>query len=182
VSDIFSAKFFTILVFSAINFAILFIIKTRTSLVISVIIAHLIAVLFFSISISNYESFREITLALIFYSMAILFLISNYGSIVVESEKKSKSKRQFISKGLIILGATFAFFLISLVVSEVDSSRDKQDFVSPNPIHTQSYDEMKKAKMRDELLDNFLFKRSSDVILIIAAASTIMLLLSTKKE
>jgi hypothetical protein len=39
----FDAKFFTILVFVAINFLILFIVKTRTTLVISVIIAHLIA-------------------------------------------------------------------------------------------------------------------------------------------
>ena len=111
----FDGKFFTILAFAVVNFLILFIVKTRTSLVISVIIAHLISIVFFAVSISNYESFREITLAFVIYSMVILFLISNYGLIAVEANKLVKSKLDFLFSGLIYLIALVAFFLIFLV-------------------------------------------------------------------
>ncbi len=41
--------------------------------------------------------------------------------------------------------------------------------------------ERKRARLKDKLSDNFLLKRSSDVILIIVAVSTGMLLLTNKK-
>lgn len=175
-------KFFTILVFVIINFAILFTVKTRTSLVISVIIAHLIAVLFFSISIANYDSFREITLAFIIYSMVILFLISNYGLIVVEGEKKSKSKINFLFDGVIYSIAVVAFLLIFAVIKDVSEMHDELIITKEQTPQAQTYDEAKKLRMRNDLLDNFLLKRSSDVILIIVAASTIMLLLHKKEK
>ena len=178
----FDAKFFTVLIFSVINFAILFVVKTRTSLVISVIIAHLVAILFCSISINNYDAFREITLALVFYSMVILFLISNYGLIVVESDKKQSKRRNLIFSGAMYLVALLAFILIFSVVSNVEKMRDNPVITKEKVSEIQNYDAMKKARMRDKLLDNFLLKRSSDVILIIVAATTVMLLLSKKEK
>lgn len=178
----FDAKILTILFFVVVNFSILFIVKTRTSLVISVIIAHLVAILFFGISINNYESFREITLAFIIYSMVILFLVSNYGLIVVEAKKELKSKRDFLFNGLIYLIALVAFFLIFLVIKDVDLMRENPLAAQEKSAKIQSYDEAKKAVMRSKMRDNFLLKRSSDVILIIVAASTIMLLLSKKEK
>ena len=41
--------------------------------------------------------------------------------------------------------------------------------------------EKKRARLKDKLSDNFLLKRSSDVILIIVAVSTSLLLLGNKK-
>jgi hypothetical protein len=41
--------------------------------------------------------------------------------------------------------------------------------------------EKKRARLKDKLSDNFLLKRSSDVILIIVAVSTSLLLLNGKK-
>ena len=178
----FDGKFLTILAFAVINFAILFIVKTRTSLVISVIIAHLVAIVFFAISISNYESFREITLAFVIYSMVILFLISNYGSILVETNKEKTSKRDFLFNKIIYLIALVAFFLIFSVTKDASEMRDQALISKDPPMKAQSYDEVKKAIMRNKLRDNFLLKRSSDVILIIVAASTIMLLLSKKEK
>lgn len=181
----FDAKSLTVLVFVLINLSILFFVKTRTSLVISVIIAHLVAVLFFSISIANYNSFREITLALIVYSMVILFLISNYGLIVVETEKKSK-RRNIIFNTIIYLVAIIAFYLVFLVIENIDKARDQSvisDGIDAVEVvdNNKNYEAMKHAQMRDKLLDNFLFKRSSDVILITVAAGIVMLLLSKKE-
>lgn len=178
----FDAKFFTLLVFVVINFFILFIVKTRTSLVISVIIAHLIAVLFFSLSIANYGSFKEITLALILYSMVILFLISNYGSIVIEGEGKRKSRRHLFVDAVICFAAAAVFLLLLAVVKNVTAIRDETYQMQEAPAQVANYDAIKRARLRDKLADNFLLKRSSDVILIIVAASTVLLLLSKKEQ
>ncbi len=175
-------KFLTVFVFIVINFLILFVVRTRTSLVISVIIAHLVAVLFFSLSIANYDAFREITLALIVYSMVILFLISNYGLIVVEGEKKSKSKYNLLKNAVICSAAFVIFLLLFFAVKDVVEIRDKPVVAQEQEIETPTSDSIKKARMREKLLDNFLLKRSSDVILIMAAAGTVLLLLSKKDK
>ena len=176
------AKFFTILVFVAINFFILFIVKTRTTLVIGVIITHLIAVLFFSLSIANYDAFKEITLALILYSMVILFLISNYGTIVVSGEDIRKSRRHIFLNGVICVIAAAVFLLLITVVKNVGDLHDLPVIMQEQEAKIPDHDLMKKARMGDKLLDNFLLKRSSDVILIIVAASTTLLLLSRKEK
>ncbi|MBU6140933.1 MAG: hypothetical protein KGP29_05225 [Proteobacteria bacterium] len=175
-------KFLTLFVFSVINFLILFFIKTRTSLVISVIIAHLVAVLFFSLSIVDYEAFREITLALIIYSMVILFIISNYGLITVESEKKSKNKNNLLGNIAACLIVLVVFLLIFFVVEDVTKIDKTPMLALEERVEIPTSDSIKKARMRENLLDNFLLKRSSDVILIIAAASTVLLLLSKKDK
>lgn len=182
----FDAKFFTLLVFVVINFFILFIVKTRTSLVITVIIAHLVAVLFFSLSIENYAAFREITLALIVYSMVILFLISNYGSIVVDGVDEKKDKQNFIIKAATCFVASAIFLLLLIVVKNVSdlnkntkiaSNKDKQELS-----RLDNYPSIKTVGLQAKLEDNFLLKRSSDVILIIVAASTLLLLISKKEK
>lgn len=178
----FDAKFFTILVFVVINFFILFVVKTRTTLVISVIITHLIAILFFSLSIVNYDAFKEITLSLILYSMVILFLISNYGTIAVNDEDSGKSRRHIFFNGMICAIAAAVFLLLINVVKNVGDSHKSSVSMQEQGVKISDYSSMKKARMRDKLLDNFLLKRSSDVILIIVAASTTLLLLSRKEK
>lgn len=178
----FDGKFFTLLVFIVINFFILFVVKTRTSLVISVIIAHLVAVLFFALSISNYHSFREITLALIIYSMVILFVISNYGLIVVDVEKIQKSKLKLLKNATIYIFAALVFTMVCAVVGDIDKMREEYVVTENQAEIPADFNALKKAQMRDKLLDNFLLKRSSDVILIMAVASTVLLLLSKKEK
>ena len=116
---IFDAKFFTLITFIIINFLILFTIRARTTIITSLIIAHLIAVLFFSLSISNYNSFKEIVLSLIIYSMVILFLISNYNPIYLTDNQTNKINEShsslfivpIISAGILIIFC--AVFLIT---------------------------------------------------------------------
>jgi hypothetical protein len=217
----FDAKFFTLLTFIIINFLILFIIKTRTTSITSLIIAHLVAVLFFSLSISNYNSFKEIVLALIVYSMVILFLISNYNPIYLTGDKSNKAKHSWLLWltipliSSIVLSIFFAVFFITKNIPQLAKTIHEKEFsrqneIAKNPMILPSHavhmavktfylgkkfkddwsdksyveiemNEKKRARLKDKLSDNFLLKRSSDVILIIVAVSTSLLLLNGKK-
>lgn len=219
--NVLDAKFFTLITFIIINFLILFAVKTRTTTVTSLIIAHLVAVLFFSLSISNYNSFKEIVLALIIYSMVILFLISNYNPIYLANKEKVKNKYSKVTwvifplMGLVVVTIFFALFLITKNIPEIteivnERKLSRQIEVVKNPMILPSHpahiavkkfylgkkfednwsekvekdieiNEKKKARLKDKLSDNFLLKRSSDVILIIVAMSTSLLLLGGKK-
>ena len=218
---IIDAKFLTLLTFIVINFLILFVIKTRTTIVTSLIIAHLIAVLFFSLSISNYNSFKEVVLALIIYSMVILFLVSNYNPIYLAGNEANKNKESRIKMFfvpmmcLIVLMLFCSLFFVAENIAQIsedvrERKMVKQEEVVKNPMILPSHavhiavkkfylgkkfeeewsdktyaelemNERKRARLKDKLSDNFLLKRSSDVILIIVAVSTSLLLLGTKK-
>lgn len=216
----FDAKLFTVLVFVIINFLILFTIKTRTTIVISLIIAHLVAVLFFSLSISNYNSFKEIVLALIVYSMVILFLISNYNPIYLAKKENIEFRKLSITTILasitVILSFVSIFFIaqnIAQISESVQVKRTvKEERIFNNPIISASHpahiavkknylgkkfedkwsnkttptkieiSKAKRSRIKEGLSDNFLLKRSSDVILIIVAISASLLLLGTKTK
>jgi len=215
-------KFLTILVFIIINLLIIFTVKTRTTIVTSLIIAHLVAVLFFSLSISNYNSFKEIVLALIVYSMVILFLISNYNPIYLAGEEplNIKNKKRLVAFFLMMIVIVVAVFLslflvvrtifsVSEVVNEKKLAKQERVIERPmllpsHPVHIavkkfylgKKFDDQwvdesdneiainqrKKAQLKDKLSDNFLLKRSSDVIILIVAVTTSMLLLGIKRN
>lgn len=216
----FDEKFFTILAFIAINFLILFFVRTRTTTIISLIIAHLTTVVFFSLSISNYNSFKEIVLSLIIYSMVILFLISGNNPIHQTDDKGNKiksSKPSLAVTSCVSFIFLTIFLLIFLMVKNLpqlaefvrDEKFSKQNEIMQNPIAEAFHSEhlttenfypdqeildnpvkkdfkseisdRKKARLKDKLSDNFLLKRSADVILIIAAIIANLLLLSGKK-
>ncbi len=193
--------------------------------VIGFITLQLVIILFFSTSISNYNAFKEIVLALIAYSMMNLFLISNYD---VHHSVKETKVRKFLSQNLFLITAAI---LISVTVSqiilfvvknvpevsksiqEVRLSRESQilnqamesqinssaeisnilvrERNREKKLTVEQIDKMrsskleisekKKARLKDELSDNFLFKRYSDVILIIASVSACLLLLTGDK-
>jgi hypothetical protein len=179
----FDAQSITLLIFAAINFSIVFIVKTRTSLVISVILSHLIALLFLSLSITNFQVFRELTLAIVIYSMAILFVISNFGLINVENNDLRKIWQRYLAGALIISFGLIIFisslFLISKVIEAENSAIESYSQISKDPV---TFSEMKKAKMRDKIASSFLFKHSSDVMILIASAIALSLILSKKEK
>ena len=207
-------KLFALLAFIVINFLILFVVKTRTTTVISLIIAHLIAVLFFSLSIANYDSFKEIVLGLIIYSMVTLFLVSNYSPIHLDGEElKDKNLRVKILKIFTACSIVFIVFIltfwiaknISLVTKTVTekkieirqleikpsvpqhvaetklllSKKPQGEWIKEEP-HSAVITNSKRERLSRSLKDNFLFKRSSDIILIIVAFSVILMLLRKK--
>ncbi len=214
-------KILTILVFLIINFLIIFTVKTRTTIVTSLIISHLVAVLFFSLSISNYNSFKEIVLALIVYSMVILFLISNYNPIYLASEENLKIKNNrkillFFGAGAIFLVIFLSLFLVIKKVSAVSISLNEKKLAKKekilerpmllpsHPVHIavkkfylgKKFDDQwidenatlsevsqrKKSQLKENLSDNFLLKRSSDVIVLIVAVTTSIMLLGSRKK
>ena len=141
----FNSKLLVILVFVVINFLIITKVKTRTSTIISLIISHLILVLFLSISISSYNSFKEIVLALVAYSMVVLFLISNHSTIFVKDPERSQQQSLLkiffstISIASIVLIVFVALFLVAKNVAEIanlvdDQKIETQDILSENPL------------------------------------------------
>jgi len=115
--------FFTLLVFIIINFLILFLVKARTTTVVSLIIVHLVAVLFFSLSIASHEFFKEIVLSLIVYSMVILFLISNDD--LVHKEISIHKVASFKLALLKISGLAIFFMIIFAMIFSLTKNLDK---------------------------------------------------------
>ena len=216
-----NSKFLILLVLFIINLLIIFFVRTRTMRMISFVMSQLVIILFLSISISNYDSFKEIVLALIAYSMMILFLISNYDPTYLAERKVNPYRRKIFFILVIPLFFTIISLSVLFVIKNIpnistyvgeaklhqqnkfldDTSTDPLDSTSDisnilvresdreKKIKIEQINEMrskleinekKRARLKDELSDNFLFKRYSDVILIIASISTSLLLLANK--
>ena len=215
---IIDGKFLTLLAFITINFLILFFVKTRTTTVISLIIAHLIVVLFLSLSISNYDSFKEVVLGLIIYSMVTLFLVSNYnpihlGLVHLDGDGKNLRVRIFtillsFSIVLVVFGLTFWITKnISVVGESVTAKKmenqrleikpSKPDHIAATKLLLSNKPQaewikqetriaevsgIRRERLQRRLADNFLLKRSSDVILIIVALGIFLMLLRKKGD
>ncbi len=199
---LFEPRILVILLFIIINFLIIFAVKTRTTATTSLIIAHLVLVLFLSISITNYQSFKEIVLALIIYLMIILSLISNHNKSYLNNYQHYKPISIFlifIIPACLTCAATFYLAKTTIpianlikekqAISNLDSNADnialpgddnlisKNNSESLNNTGTISNNDYKIAKLKRKLSDNFLLKRSSDVILVIAGLVAGLLLL-----
>lgn len=185
---IFDAKILALLLFIALCIATIFAVKTRTSTIASLIIAHLTLILFFSLTITNYNSFKEIVLMMIAYLMIVLFLITNYDS----TKKISGKPLQIKPYNYIKIFAGFVFFitfscLLYLTNSafysmkNIRHNQESQIQLEPTPL-SDDIMERKKIRLKKKLSENFLLKRSSDVILVIVAASSIILLLQRRKN
>ena len=184
----FDAKLFAALIFIALSLATLFAVRSRTNTIATLIIAHLCFILFLSLTITNYNSFKEIVLTLIAYLMMVLFLITNNNADIDTLLPPSDSKPSW---AVIIFGSAFAFIVfcgilyltnISLKsVKPIETALREQlvDEIQP-PVLT--IDERKKLRLSKKLHDNFLLKRSSDVILIIVATTSGLLLLRRRRN
>lgn len=159
-----------LLLFSALGFAILFLVRDRASLMMSVIIVQLVLLLFLSMSIGNYAVLQDVVIALIIFSFAILFVVVNG-----DLPEEKKYKPAFI---LLVFCATFAFFI--LIFSAVE---DVANTIAAPPQQQviAEIDSQKKARLRDKLQKSALLKHSSDAMLILVAAS-VLILISTKKK
>lgn len=191
----FDGKFLTLLVFIIINFSILLRVKQRISVLIAIIIAHLFAIIFFSISTVNYIALKEMVLALVVYSMVILFLVASYDFEGVAADKVVKNKWTilFFGAGIsLLLALFFAMFFLSESLPKIAKKIHEQKVVTRDEnvataassasgaITVAEINQKKRARLKDKLSDSFLFKRSSDVILIIVAASTTLLLATNR--
>lgn len=147
----FDPKILVALVFVLINFFIVFAVRSRTTAVTSLIVAHLIAVLFLSLSIANYNSFKEIVLALVAYSMVLLFLISNHNPIFFQSAERlpelTKGKLRWLKFSTLFFLVITVFVALFLVVKNVmtisksiaDKKLELQAEVMMNPMILPSH-------------------------------------------
>jgi hypothetical protein len=189
---LFEPRILVILLFIIINFLIIFVVKTRTTATTSLIIAHLILVLFLSISIASYQSFKEIVLALVVYLMVILSLISNHNKSYLNNHQRYKSTAiflVFIIPAIIVCLASF--YLAKSTIPIANLVKEKQiaqnisaanvdlpgDLSSNGNASALSNNDYKMTRLKRKLSDNFLLKRSSDVILVIAGFVAGLLLL-----
>ncbi|NBV06840.1 MAG: hypothetical protein EBS06_06365 [Proteobacteria bacterium] len=136
----FDVRLFLLALFILIGFSAIFFIKNRTTTVTTLIISHLILVIFLSLSISNYSSFKELVLAVIAYSMLLLFLISNENQIFLNKEIKLENKslkRVFIfsfSVFMIILPIFLALFLVTKNIPQIAKKISEQKFERQNEV------------------------------------------------
>lgn len=178
-----------ILLFIIINFLIIFLVSSRTSTTIGLIISHLILVLFLGISITNHQDLKEIVVGLVGYLMVILSLISNQNKSYLSEDKRTKS----ISVILVFAIPSFAilvtsFYIVKMAIPTSDIVITKQSIASNDgnlsavgSVALNSADDLpandyKLALFKRRLHDNFLLKRSSDVIIIIAGGLVMLLL------
>jgi glucan phosphoethanolaminetransferase (alkaline phosphatase superfamily) len=203
---LFEPKILVILLFIIINLIIIFAIKTRTTITTTLIIAHLILILFLSTSITNYQSYKEIVLTLIVYLMVMLSLISNYHPTYLNNHSSASFKPLTICIILIIpafISCSAIFFLAKSITpmanllkekqaiitttdnssakltqkSSLDTTNNTSNINSSNAVNKATINNYKITRLKKKLSDNFLLKRSSDVILVIAGFITGLLLL-----
>lgn len=219
----------TILVFVIINLLIFFAVKTRTSIVISLLISCLVTILFFSQILLNYNSFKEIILALVIYAMVILNLVISDTNILIGEVKIEQKKSRWqidhflynaFSKFLIASFFLIIFFValfmnlgLGSVYDEVKEQKyNKQNEIILNPILLPSHsvhqnvkenyltknsskkneldnqeifwseNEFKKAQMKNDLSNNFILKRSSEVLIIICGIICLALINLSKNN
>lgn len=213
---------FTLLVFIAINLLILFAVRTRTSIVISLLISQLVAILFFSQILLNFNSFKEVILAIVIYVIVILGVatsdtaskivnISEQNNLLIKWQNNKLIFALITSCCLVVFTAVFMLIIklpaVYHQIKEKKFNHQKELILNPiilpsHPVHkhikkyyfhknlSQKNDhqianfneeqEIKKAQMKDQLADNFILKRSSDVIIIFAGFVVLGLIYSKK--
>ncbi len=175
---------FVFLFFSAL---LIFNSQNRTSIVTSLIIIHLNLIVFFSLTITNQNLFKEIILTLILYLIAVLFVITNQED-VKKTIKKIKVKRPsfwVISFAAIAAIVIFicGFILTNKAFYQMKKMRENNIIITQsNPQMASADDSLKerrKLRLAKKLQENYLLKHSSDVILIIVFLSGFILLFSS---
>lgn len=98
---------FLLIAFVALNIATLFLIKSRTNLIISLIISHLLLIVFLGVLIDDYAHLDKINIAFTAFSIAIVSLICY---------KKNQLKGSLKSGYIIIFAAFVALSSSSLLI------------------------------------------------------------------
>jgi hypothetical protein len=199
---------FTIIIFVLINLSIYFAVKSRTSIVISLLLSKLMMIFFFSQILLNHELFKEVIIALVIFTIAILMLIGSES--VIEKTKAQNLDDNFknkINKLSIFFGYGIIFLILFFLILKQDSiyqqfhslhkSQANQEInydsqKNLNPDNNQSIGNyqslsldpkmIKQAKLRDQLADNFLLKRSTHLIIAITGMLVLSLIFSNQKN
>ena len=185
-------KIFITLIFFAVAVAGIYIVKTRTSRVLSLVLVHLLLIFFLSLAITNYKSLQEIILTIISYLMLVLFLLINY-DVAKNSDEELNSKEPFYKasgyiKVLVGVGCFLVFsaalYLANIVFDKMKFERNNAQSQIERSLQSipENSENRKIIGYQKTISENFLFKRSSDIILIIVFASLVLLVMQRKEN
>jgi hypothetical protein len=108
---------------------------------------------------------------------AVFLITKNISDISKVIHEKEAEKQNEIIRNPMILPS----YAVHIAVKKFYLGKKFEDDWSDKTYAEIELNEKKRARLKDKLSDNFLLKRSSDVILIIVAVSTSLLLLGNKK-
>jgi len=111
ISPIFAPELLLIFITLVLNFLLLFFLKTRTTIIITLIFSHLAMILLYGIIIVNFPILRTLTIATIVYSITTFILIANSNHLYKIHDDKINFKN-YKSSTIIIL----AIFMVSAIV------------------------------------------------------------------
>lgn len=183
-------KILVALLFIILSFVTIFSVKTYTSTLTTLIINHLVLILFLSLTITNYNSFKEVVLTLIAYLMAVLFLITNYNNYLPQTQpgpivSKAVHFKKLMPICVAVIVFVFAFYTTKIcytTMKDIRESKMEQRLVENATSEVFDVAQLKRNRLKKKLSENFLLKRSSDVILLIVAISSSILLLRSKNS
>jgi hypothetical protein len=198
--DLFSIKYLTLLAFITINLASLFLIKEKISAIIAALSSCLAAILICSLLIQDPSTFKEMTLALIIYCGATLFLLSLQN----DSENNLLNYHEETNrlKLVLIISLASVFFLMILILGKTISEptlreqRMVEETLSTKPtqkntatisafsktITTLPLSSKDQLSLYEKLSEHFLLKHYSAMILLIIAVMTCSFILSYSKK
>lgn len=204
-----------ILFFITLNFLILFFLKKEIDQIIGLIFSYVLIIIFFTITISNYDILKEIILILSCYLITLLIIINGLNSSIEIEEKSLKKFTKFVLFPFSILGIVAVFLMIILVINNISQVSNlvetrkltqKNEELFKNNIPNQenlnlelannknnqikeisvkeakffNTSDRKRDYLKEKLSENFLLKRSSEIILLIATLP--LILIPSKKE
>jgi hypothetical protein len=108
---------------------------------------------------------------------SLFFVAENIAQISEDVRERKMVKQEEVVKNPMILPS----HAVHIAVKKFYLGKKFEEEWSDKTYAELEMNERKRARLKDKLSDNFLLKRSSDVILIIVAVSTSLLLLGTKK-
>lgn len=162
--------------------------QNRTNIVTTLIIIHLNLIVFFSLTVTNQNLFKEIILTLVLYLIAVLFIITNQEDIA-KTIKKIKVKGPSLQTIIIAAFISIAIFICSFILTNkafhAMRKMRENNVVILSEVKDQaasaqaSLKDRKIMRLAKKLHENYLLKHSSDVILIIVFLSGSILLFSS---
>jgi hypothetical protein len=136
------AELLIILTILILNLSVVLLVRSRTTMIIFIMLANLITILFYSLIIPEAQNFKELIIATIIFSTIILALISNSNHIYnIPPEKPKKIK--FIILSIIvgiftIIVSSGVFYLTKNINKVAAAVREKQisraEEIEKNPL------------------------------------------------
>ncbi len=188
---LFDIKLLAIIIFAIYSFILFINLKSLVNIASNLVINHLILILFLSLTITNQNLFKETVLILILYLIANVFLLVNQGEIAKVRKKVKDKMPDLWVLALVFVSVVVVFFstifLAKTTINNLKIEQESQVLVEiqgDKNIETVAPENVKtprQQRLEAKLQNNYLFKRSSEVIMLICFILPFLLIISSKK-